>query len=147
MMGWHMQIYLIMIHDVMWHHGVTSRCHVMSQRDIMTFQKLNITTLHCDITWHCDVTLWHPVMSYAAKFHRKVNLGRSNNQNMIFHMATYLHGFTYLYGYIYNFQWQMEIFVRLHLTYLGRSFNVDLFLGQLLTPPGRLPGLLFHAGR
>ncbi len=30
-------------------------------------------------------------------------------------------------GGIYNFQWQSEIFVRLHLTHLGRSSKVKLF--------------------
>ncbi len=29
-------------------------------------------------------------------------------------------------GGIYNFQWQNEIFARLHLTHLGRSFKVKL---------------------
>ncbi len=37
-------------------------------------------------------------------------------------------------GGIYNFQWQFEIFIRRHLTHLGRSFKVKLFLGWLLTP-------------
>ncbi len=37
-------------------------------------------------------------------------------------------------GGFYNFQWQIEIFVRLHLTHLERSFKVELFLGRPLTP-------------
>ena len=36
-------------------------------------------------------------------------------------------------GGIYNFKWQIELFVRLHFTNLGRSFKVKLVLGRLLT--------------